>query len=80
MFKMFGGKGGKDKAPSTGEAIQKLRDTEDMLQKKSDFLEKKLEALQFAYCGVRKITMTISKKFCFYQNYVRMLALIILLK
>ena len=44
MFKMFGGKGGKDKAPSTGEAIQKLRDTEDMLQKKSDFLEKKLEA------------------------------------
>jgi len=43
MFKMFGGKGGKDKAPSTGEAIQKLRDTEEMLQKKSDFLEKKLD-------------------------------------
>lgn len=43
MFKIFGGKGGKDKAPTTGEAIQKLRDTEEMLQKKSDFLEKKLD-------------------------------------
>ena len=42
MFKIFGGKGGKDKAPTTGEAIQKLRDTEDMLQKKSDFLETKI--------------------------------------
>ena len=42
MFKIFGGKGGKDKAPTAGEAIQKLRDTEDMLQKKSDFLEKKI--------------------------------------
>ena len=43
MFKIFGGKGGKDKPPTTGEAIQKLRDTEDMLQKKSDFLEKKVD-------------------------------------
>ena len=43
MFKIFGGKGGKDKAPTTGEAIQKLRETEDMLQKKSDFLEKKVD-------------------------------------
>ena len=41
MFKIFGGK--KDKAPTTGDAIQKIRETEDMLQKKSDFLEKKIE-------------------------------------
>lgn len=40
--KMFGGK--KDVAPTTGEAIQKLRDTEEMLGKKQDFLEKKVEA------------------------------------
>ena len=40
--KMFGGK--KEEAPTTGEAIQKLRDTEEMLQKKSDFLEKKLDS------------------------------------
>ena len=35
---------GKKKQPqaSTGEAIQKLRSTEDMLQKKSDFLEAKI--------------------------------------
>ena len=39
---MFGGK--KDVAPTTGEAIQKLRDTEEMLGKKQDFLEKKVEA------------------------------------
>jgi len=39
---MFGGKG-KEAAPSTGEAIQKLRETEDMLMKKQDFLEKKIE-------------------------------------
>merc|ERR1711981_650740 len=37
------GSSGKDKGPTTGEAIQKLRDTEEMLQKKSDFLEKKLD-------------------------------------
>ena len=29
--------------PTTGEAIQKLRDTEEMLLKKQDFLEKKIE-------------------------------------
>ena len=40
--KMFGGK--KETAPTTGEAIQKLRDTEEMLTKKQDFLEKKVEA------------------------------------
>merc|ERR1711981_846659 len=37
------GSSGKDKGPTTGEAIQKLRDTEEMLQKKSDFLETKLD-------------------------------------
>ncbi|XP_067633153.1 charged multivesicular body protein 4 [Eurosta solidaginis] len=39
--KMFGGK--KDVAPTTGEAIQKLRETENMLVKKQEFLESKIE-------------------------------------
>lgn len=42
LTKMFGGKKG-DKPPTTGEAIQKLRETEEMLMKKQDFLEKKIE-------------------------------------
>ena len=42
MFKIFGGKQ-KEQAPTTQEAIQKLRGTEELLQKKSDFLEKKIE-------------------------------------
>lgn len=42
IAKMFGaGKGGK--GPSTQEAIQKLRETEEMLTKKQEFLEKKIE-------------------------------------
>ncbi|XP_059477567.1 charged multivesicular body protein 4b [Neocloeon triangulifer] len=41
LGKMFGGKKG-DKAPTTGEAIQKLRETEEMLMKKEEFLEKKI--------------------------------------
>jgi len=41
---MFGGKGGKEAPVTTGEAIQKLRETEDMLMKKQDFLEKKIES------------------------------------
>lgn len=40
--KLFGG-GKSEKAPTTGEAIQKLRDTEEMLIKKQDFLEKKIQ-------------------------------------
>ncbi|XP_077384786.1 charged multivesicular body protein 4b-like [Festucalex cinctus] len=36
-----GGKGGK--APTAQEAVQKLRETEDMLGKKQEFLEKKIE-------------------------------------
>jgi len=43
LGKLFGGKGGKDDPVTTGEAIQKLRETEDMLMKKQDFLEKKIE-------------------------------------
>lgn len=42
LSKVFGGKKG-DKAPTTGEAIQKLRETEEMLIKKQEFLEKKIE-------------------------------------
>lgn len=40
--KVFGGKK-EPMAPSTAEAIQKLRETEDMLIKKQDFLESKIE-------------------------------------
>lgn len=40
--KMFGKKG--EQAPTTGEAIQKLRETENMLIKKQEFLESKIEA------------------------------------
>lgn len=40
--KMFGGKKG-EAAPTTGEAIQKLRETENMLIKKQEFLEKKID-------------------------------------
>lgn len=40
--KVFGGK--KEPTPlSTADAIQKLRETEDMLIKKQDFLENKIE-------------------------------------
>lgn len=38
--KMFGGK---KETITTGEAIQKLRETEEMLIKKQEFLEKKIE-------------------------------------
>lgn len=41
--KLFGtgGKGGK--APTPQEAVQRLRETEEMLAKKQEFLEKKIE-------------------------------------
>lgn len=39
---IFGGKKEPD-APTTAEAIQKLRETEEMLVKKQDFLESKIE-------------------------------------
>ena len=41
FMKLFGGS--KEKPANPQEAIQKLRDTTEMLQKKSDFLEKKIE-------------------------------------
>ena len=41
FMKLFGGS--KEKAPNAQEAIQKLRETTDMLQKKSEYLEKKIE-------------------------------------
>ncbi len=37
-------RGGKPAAPTPAEAIQSLRETEDMLNKKQDFLEKKIES------------------------------------
>lgn len=43
FVKLFGtgGKGGKPASPQ--EAIQRLRDTEEMLTKKQEFLEKKID-------------------------------------
>ncbi|KAG7273266.1 hypothetical protein CRUP_009694 [Coryphaenoides rupestris] len=41
--KIFGGGGKGGKGPSAQEAIQKLRETEDMLTKKQEFLEKKID-------------------------------------
>ena len=44
LQKMFGAGGKGDKGmPTTGQAIQKLRETEEMLIKKQEFLEKKIE-------------------------------------
>lgn len=40
--KIFGGKK-EDEGPTPSQAIQKLRETEDMLVKKQEFLEKKVE-------------------------------------
>lgn len=40
-IKLFGSK---KTPPTPAEAIQRLRDVEEMLMKKSDFLEKKVEA------------------------------------
>ncbi|XP_063633720.1 charged multivesicular body protein 4b [Cydia splendana] len=42
LTKMFGGKK-EEKGPTTHEAIQKLRETEELLIKKQEFLEKKIE-------------------------------------
>ncbi|CAJ1050859.1 charged multivesicular body protein 4b [Xyrichtys novacula] len=41
--KLFGSGGKGGKAPTAQEAIQKLRETEEMLAKKQDFLEKKID-------------------------------------
>ena len=42
LAKVFGG-GKKGEPPSAQSAIQKLRETEEMLSKKSEFLEKRIE-------------------------------------
>ena len=42
LARLFGGGKGKEDQPSPQVAIQKLRETEDMLGKKSEFLEKKI--------------------------------------
>ena len=42
LGKIFGG-GKKDQSMTTGEAIQKLRETEEMLLTKQEFLEMKIE-------------------------------------
>ncbi|XP_051525877.1 charged multivesicular body protein 4c [Myxocyprinus asiaticus] len=42
--KLFGGGGKGGKGPSPQEAIQKLRETEEMLTKKQEYLEQKIEA------------------------------------
>ena len=43
LAKVFGSKNSKGETPSPQEAISKLRETEDMLNRKSEFLEKKIE-------------------------------------
>ncbi|TRY75413.1 hypothetical protein TCAL_00567 [Tigriopus californicus] len=45
FLKLFSGKKG-EKPPTTGEAIQSLRETEEMLEKKQKYLESKVEAEQ----------------------------------
>lgn len=42
LGKIFGGKK-EEKGPTTHEAIQKLRETEELLLKKQEFLERKIE-------------------------------------
>ena len=44
LAKIFGGGKKKEAAPTTQDAIQKLRGTEDLLQKKSSHLELKITA------------------------------------
>ena len=43
LAKLFGGGKKGEAPPSPQEAIQRLRGIEEMLQKKTDFLEKKIE-------------------------------------
>lgn len=43
IAKIFGSGGKGGKAPTPQEAIQRLRETEEMLAKKQEFLEKKIE-------------------------------------
>lgn len=41
--RLFGGKSGQNKAPTPQEAIQKLLEIEDLLKKRQEFLEKKID-------------------------------------
>lgn len=43
FLRLFGGGGKGGKAPTPQEAIQRLRETEEMLCKKQEFLEKKID-------------------------------------
>lgn len=43
LFKLFGSGGKSGNAPTTQEAIQRLSETEELLTKKQEFLEKKIE-------------------------------------
>ena len=43
LFNKIFGKTGKDKPPTPQEAIQRIRDVEELLGKKTQFLEKKIE-------------------------------------
>jgi charged multivesicular body protein 4 len=43
LFNKIFGKNGKDKPPTPQEAIQRIRDVEELLGKKSQFLEKKID-------------------------------------
>jgi charged multivesicular body protein 4 len=42
LFNRIFGKNGKDKPPTPHEAIQRIREVEELLEKKSQFLEKKI--------------------------------------
>jgi hypothetical protein len=62
--KVFGSGKKDEKAPTTGEAIQKLRETEEMLIKKQEFLEKKIEQVkkaphEFSITTLRMTTLSI---------------------
>ena len=62
MFgRMFGKK--EDKALTAGEAIQKLRETEEMLMKKQEYLEKKIE--QVSEYLVTKLVQQVKNRLAF---------------
>jgi charged multivesicular body protein 4 len=43
LFQKIFGKNSKEKPPTPQEAIQRIREVEELLAKKSDFLEKKID-------------------------------------
>ena len=43
LFNKLFGKNGKDKPPTPQEAIQRIREVEELIGKKSQFLEKKID-------------------------------------